>query len=82
MSNATGTLTKIFLRRRESEPPWALQEPPRVSGNSESLAILMHDTMIQKFSEKELFVHVPTGSTYEDVKKIMPGAEENSGGIK
>ena len=30
-----------------------------------------------KFSEKELFVYVPTGSTYEDVKKIITPFVEN-----
>ena len=30
-----------------------------------------------KFSEKELFVQIPTGSTYEDVKKIIAPLVEN-----
>jgi len=30
-----------------------------------------------KFSEKELFVHVPTGSTYEDVQQIIAPFVEN-----
>ncbi len=30
-----------------------------------------------KFSEKQLFVHVPTGSTYEDVKKIITPYVDN-----